>query len=124
MTTADDIASRLLAAIQSGDTDTVRSLYSPDVEIWHNTDELVQGRDDNLATLGWLAANIPGLEYTDIRRSETPDGFVQQHVLRATNRAGDTVSVPACLVVRMADGLITRLDEYIDSAAVTRLLAK
>lgn len=124
MTTADEIADRLLAAIQAGDADTVRSLYSPDVEIWHNTDDLVQDRDDNLATLGWLAANIPGLEYTDIRRSETPDGFVQQHVLRATNRAGDTVGVPACLVVKITDGVITHLDEYLDSAAVTRLLAR
>lgn len=122
--TADEIADRLLTAIQAGDADTVRSLYAPDVEIWHNTDELVQGRDDNLATLGWLAANLPGLKYTDIRRSETADGFVQQHVLRATNRAGDEVGVPACLVVTIADGVISRLDEYLDSAAVARLLAK
>ena len=122
--TTDEIASRLFAAIEAGDADTVRSLYSPDVEIWHNTDELVQGRDDNLSTLGWLAANLPGLEYTDIRRAETADGFVQQHVLRATNRAGEEIGVPACLVVTIADGVITRLDEYLDSAAVTRLLAK
>ena len=122
--TADEIADRLFAAIEAGDADTVRSLYSPDVEIWHNTDDEVQGRDANLATLGWLAANIPGLRYTDVRRSETADGFVQQHVLRATSRAGEEVGVPACLVVKIADGVITRLDEYLDSAAVARLVAK
>lgn len=122
--TADEIATRLFAAIESADIETLRDLYAPDVEIWHNTDDTVQHRDENLATLRWLTTNIPGVRYTDVRRAETATGFVQQHVLRATSRAGDDVAVPACLVVTIADDKITRLDEYLDSAAVDRLLAK
>ena len=45
-------------------------------------------------------------------------------MLVATNRAGRRVEVPACIVTTIADGRITRLDEYLDSAAVAAMLAK
>ena len=69
--------------------------------------------------------NLPDLHYTAIRRAATADGFVQQHVLVATNRAGRRVEVPACIVTKIGDdGRITRLDEYLDSAAVAAILEK
>ena len=122
--TPDEIAAALFAAVEAGDTAAVRDLYSPDVVIWHNTDGLEQTRDDNLRTLAWMAANLPGCRYTKVRRSTTVDGFVQQHVLVARNRAAETVEVAACIVATVADGVITRLDEYLDSAAVTRMMAR
>jgi ketosteroid isomerase-like protein len=121
---ADEIAERLFAAIESGDIEAVRGLYSPDVIIWHNTDGAEQTRDDNVRTLAWMAANLPGCRYTQVRRSLTVDGFVQQHVLVARNRAGEIVEVPACIVATVTDGVISRLDEYLDSAAITRMMAK
>lgn len=123
-TSNEQIAAALFAAIEAGDIAAVRDLYSPDVVIWHNTDGVEQSRDDNLRTLAWMAANLPGCRYTDVRRAATEDGFVQQHLLVATNRAGEAVEVPACIVTKIADGVITRLDEYIDSAAVARMMQK
>ncbi len=124
MSDALAVADRLFAAIEAGDVGAVREVYDPAVEVWHNTDRAVQGRDDNLATLSWVVRNLPGLRYTDVRRSATDDGFVQRHVLVATNRAGRRVEVPACIVATVRDGRITRLDEYLDSAAVTAMLEK
>ena len=83
-----------------------------------------KSRDDNLATLAWVTRNLPGLSYTEIRRSATDDGFVQRHVLVATNRAGRRVEVPACIVATVHDGRITRLDEYLDSAAVAAMVGE
>ena len=37
------LADRFFAAIEAGDIAAVREIYSPDAEIWHNTDGLVQG---------------------------------------------------------------------------------
>jgi ketosteroid isomerase-like protein len=122
MSDALALAQRLFAAIEAGDVEAVRELYDPGVEVWHNTDRAAQGRDENLATLGWVVRNLPGLRYTDVRRSATDDGFVQRHVLVATNRAGRQVEVPACIVATVHDGRITRLDEYLDSAAVTAMM--
>ena len=67
------------------------------------------------------------LERVEQRRADLrfafPDGFVQQHNLHVTTVAGEPVSLRACLVVRMGcDGLITRIDEYLDPAELAPLL--
>ena len=118
------VAERLFTAIEAGDLDGVRACYAPDVEVWHNHDDAVQDVEANLATLGWVTTHLDDLRYTDVRRQRTEGGFVQQHVLRARNRAGDDVAVPACLVVAVTDGRITRLDEYLDSAQVAAVTAR
>jgi ketosteroid isomerase-like protein len=118
------LADRFFAAIEAGDIASVRDIYAPDAQIWHNTDGIVQGPDDNARTLGWIAANLRDVRYTDVKRSATDDGFVQQHVLVATNRAGARVEVPACIVTTVRDGRITRLDEYLDSASVAVITAR
>ncbi len=121
---ANDVADKLFSAIEAGDVDAVRSLYAPDVAVWHNNDGLTQTLDDNLRVLGWMTKHLPGARYTEIRRAMTESGFVQQHILVATNRAGQQVAVPACIVADVVDGRITRLDEYLDSAHVARLMEK
>ena len=118
----DEVADALFGAIEAGDVDTVRALYDPDVEVWHNTDETIQRRDQNLASLSWMAANLHDRRYEEVRRQLTDDGFVQQHVLRVTTGSGRRVSMPGCLVVAVRDGHITRIDEYLDSAHIARLL--
>lgn len=121
-TTANDptaIAARLFTAIEAGDIDAVREAYHPDVVIWHNDDGVEQSRDTNLRTLAWVTKHIDGMRYDDVRLTATPTGFVQQHVVRGSNRAGVEVAMPACIVVTLDnDGLITRLDEYLDSRHV------
>jgi len=117
-----DVAERLFAAIQAGDTATVSEIYNPDVKVWHNNDQVTQGRDDNLRVIGWLAKNIPDLRYEEIRRQALPSGFVQQHVLRGTAPNGKLLEVPACIICEVVDGHVTRLDEYLDSAHTAILL--
>ena len=116
MTVADD----LFAAIERGDVDAVRAIYSPDAVIWHNNDEVEQTVDQNLAVLRWVCDNLAERAYEDVRRHEWDGGFVQQHVLRFT-RGGERLGVPACIVATVADGKITRIDEYLDSAQAARL---
>jgi uncharacterized protein len=120
------VAERLFRAIESGDIATVHALYAPDVEIrvnvWHGRVNEVQTRDENVAVLRWVVANLRELRYDEIRRSATDTGFVQQHVLRAIGPAGQRVEVPVCIVCSCADGHITRLDEYMDSAHIADLV--
>ena len=113
-----DIAARLIAAIEAGDPDAVRALYADDFVIWHNNDGQTQTKEENLAVLGWLIRNVKDRRYENVRRSPTPTGFVQQHVLRGVWPNGQALELPACLIGEVRDGLITRLDEYLDSAAV------
>ena len=118
-----ELAERLFKAIEAGDIEAVKEIYAPDAEIWHNTDNLVQSPADNARTLTWITTHLRDMAYTEVRRVATEDGFVQQHVLVLTNRRGERVEIPACIVVRIADGRITRLDEYLDSAVLPQLMA-
>ena len=127
MSTSSDtatVAERFFAAIEAGDAEAARDLYAPDAEIWHNTDGITMRPEDNLKMLAWMGRNLPDLQYTEVRRSATADGFVQQHVLVATNRAGQRIEVPACIVIVVRDGKIARLDEYLDSVSVAAIMAK
>jgi ketosteroid isomerase-like protein len=118
------IAKRLFAAIEAGDIAAVEELYAPAIVIWHNYDGVEQSLSENLRTLRWLTRNATDLRYEEIRLQETPRGFVQQHVLRATGPGGVRLEIPACIVGTVNDGQITRIDEYLDSAHVRGLMAR
>ena len=111
-----DFAAKFVGAIQSGDVATVRACYAPDAKLWHNTDNIEQTVDQNMAVLDWFIAKLPDRNYRVVRREALKDGFLQQHVLEATLPDGTPWKMSACVVVRIENGLITRLDEYIDSA--------
>jgi len=111
-------AKRFFDAIEKGDIETVRDCYTPDIGVWHNFDDKVQNRDENLATLAGMVERISDRTYADRRLDVFPGGFVQQHVLWGTRKDGKRVSLPAAIICRMHDGKISRIDEYIDSAHV------
>ena len=110
-----------LGAITEGDIDAARAAYAPDARIWHNTDGLEQTVDQNLKVLAWMARKLPKRHYRIVRRETLSDGILQQHVLEAVLPDGTPWAMPACVILRIKDGLITRLDEYLDSAATTVL---
>lgn len=114
----DELATRFFAAIEAGDSDAVRACMTPDAAIWHNTDGVEQTVDQVMNVLGFLAANVDGLRYDEVRRDVFADGFVEQHVLRGTLGNGRAVDIPACIVAKVVDGVIVRIDEYLDQKTV------
>jgi ketosteroid isomerase-like protein len=116
------VADDIFTAIEAGDVEGVRAVYAPDAVIWHNNDGIEQGVDDNLRILGWMASTFAARSYDEVRRHEWDTGFVQQHVLRLTRADGTVVELPACIVGTVADGKITRIDEYLDSAHIARIV--
>lgn len=118
-----EFAGRFLGAIERGDIETVRASYHPDAKVWHNNDGIEQSVDDNLKVLGWMARTLATRHYRVIRLEALPDGFFQQHVLETTLPNGRTWNLDACVVVRVVDGLVVRLDEYLDSAKIAELTA-
>ena len=108
-------AAKLFRAIENGDIEAIKNIYTPDTKIWHNNDGIAQSVEQNLAVLKWVINNIKNVKYTEVRLQPTPSGFVQQHVLRGRFKDTD-IALPACIVATVEDGHITRLDEYLDSA--------
>ena len=114
-------ADAFIAAILAADVDTVVSMYTDDATIWHNFDDVDQTPQQNAKTMSMMHRMIPGFHYDDIRRTVLPDGFWQQHVLRATTTKGE-LSMPAALRVVLRDGRISRLEEYLDPAAFAAVI--
>lgn len=106
-------------AIERGDIAAMQASFTPDAEIWHNTDEKIVTPEQTAVTLRGMVARISKPRYTDRRLAVFPGGFVQQHVLRGRRTHDDVpVHLPCAIVCLVADGRITRLDEYFDSAHV------
>ena len=110
-----DLGDRLVTAIASGDAEAVQAIYAADARIWHNFDQREQDVTENLRTLADLHRRATDLAYTEIRRFLAPDGFVQQHVL-VGKATGGALQMPAMIRFWVADGRITRLEEYLDTA--------
>ncbi len=122
MSEQDDIramATRFFDAIEAGDIETMQGSFTPDAEIWHNTDELIVTPAQTAQTLTGMASRIRDREYADRQLTVFPGGFVQQHVLKGV-RVHDGVSVrlPCAIICKVENGKIMRLDEYFDSAHV------
>jgi ketosteroid isomerase-like protein len=114
----DTIASEFFAAIERGDLDAVRELYSPEARIWHNVTGQSQTREDNLSLLRYFTGRVSERRYEVLAREFFPGGFVQRHVLHGKLESGELVAAPVCVVVHVSRGKIERLFEYLDPAGV------
>ena len=119
----DTIASEFFAAIERGDLERVRELYSPEAEIWHNVTGRSQTREENLSLLRYFTGRVSELRYEVLAREFFQGGFVQRHILHGRLESGDLIAAPVCLVVHVAGGNITRLFEYLDGASVRAAFA-
>jgi ketosteroid isomerase-like protein len=109
-------AEHFVMSIQRGDADAVRACYAPGAKIWHNTDNVEQTVDKNIELVKWLHRTLKNVNYRVVRRVALDNGFLQTHVLEGTRADGSRFKLDACVIITMEKGLITRLDEYIDSA--------
>ncbi|TVV76715.1 nuclear transport factor 2 family protein [Sphingomonas solaris] len=114
--TATNPIDRMYDAFATGDVDTIRACFTPDARVWHSFDGDAQ--DVATAAQAWEALFAHSQERTvgDIRRQATADGFVQQHMFALRLPSGERKAWAVCIVVRIENGLIARLDEYIDRA--------
>lgn len=112
------VAAALAAAFEAGDLDAIANLYSDDVVVWHNFDQLDRTRDQALSSAAWVAAEIDDFTVDDRWVAPVEGGYVQQCVFRGRMRSTDQVlEMPSMLRVRVSDGKVTRIEEYADSGA-------
>jgi ketosteroid isomerase-like protein len=113
------LVDRLIRAIEAGDLEGVRGCYSPAVTVWANFDQRNRDLESSMRVLTWLVDNTATRRYEVLRRIGIEGGVLQQHVLHGTVAAtGKEYAMPACLVIRIDDDLITHVDEYLDPAVM------
>ena len=119
-----DLAARtaqLFAAFESQEFDGLDSMLAPDVRIKQNGNP-EHGMEGLLAFVRGLQHDGVAVQYSDVRRSVGEGFVVEQHVVTLTRPDGKSASTDVCVVLRFDDdGVITRLDEYVDSAVFAEL---
>lgn len=121
--TVADVADRLFAAIERGDAATVEKMWGDDVLVWKSAEPEDQPKKRALRVIFWFMDTTVERRYEILDRQFFEGGFVQQHVLHATGHNGGLIAMRVCIVIKVAaDGLIRRIDEYFDPAAIAPLL--
>jgi ketosteroid isomerase-like protein len=116
-----DLARRFIKAIEAGDADAARNCMTLDARIWHNFDDKNQTVDENMALLAWMVRKAQKRTYDITRLEEIPGGYLQQHILTLINQSGEILTMHACVIATVSEGKISRIEEYLDPAAVARL---
>lgn len=107
-------------ALETGDTTDLRPLLAEDAVVWHNSDRQELPVDVALRRIGNVAMVASDVKLDVLRFAETPFGYVEQIVLRATlRRSGAAIELYNCLVVTLSGAKAVRIDEYVDPRAVT-----
>jgi uncharacterized protein len=110
------IAKKFAAASRDNDAATHAGMSAPGAVTWHNYDEREMTTEQTGKGLTWIHRAVPDIAWTDIAVRATSDGFIWQSVLTGS-APGGALRAHSCLIVTLNDeGLITRLDEYLDPA--------
>jgi hypothetical protein len=113
------VLGRMLDGIEQGDLEVLRRCFAPGALVWHNDDETEQDVDQVIASIRGLCDLSTSRSYRDRRTATVGAQAFIQHTLTATLNSGRQLRMPAMMRVLVdADGLIERLEEYLDSRAV------
>jgi len=118
-----DVADTLFDSITNSDIAKVTQLFNDDVLVWHSGDTRDSAKERALRVIDWFIVSTIDRRYEILDRQFFDRGFVQQHILHANGRNGESIAMRVCIVIKVgADGLITRIDEYFDPVEMAPLL--
>jgi len=118
----DDLADRLFAAIERGDGEALAAMWADDIVVWRLGGGRERDKPRALKVIEWFVGATADRRYEVLDRQIFAGGFVQQHTVHACGHDGTPLTFRAALVVKVgADGLITRIDEYLDPADLANL---
>jgi len=118
-----DVADHLFTAIENSDTAMLAELWNDDIAVWQPGAGRDRDKARALRVIDWFVGATTDRRYEILDRQVFDGGFVQQHILHANGRKGDSIAMRVCMVIKLgANGLISRIDEYFDPAELAPLL--
>lgn len=119
------MADALCAAIHARDANAIRAIYADDIVVWHGSTGKAQTKEENAGFLAAVFRIASSLTYVDIKRHVIDGGVVQQHRLVGVFDNGKPMpDLHACLVIKVKDGKITRIEEYFDGSIYAEVWAR
>jgi ketosteroid isomerase-like protein len=110
-----DIAEAIGRSVATRDLGIARSLFAPGATVWNAMGDATMTVQDGLRLLQAVLDVTSELSYTDVRVTPTAQGYLDQHYVHVVMKSGQHIRFPAIMVVTINDGLITRLEEYIEA---------
>jgi len=117
-----ELCEELFEALAAGDDERVRALCTPDMKAKQNGNPPMD-LDSLLKFTQAVLRVVHDFRYEDAVRSETANGFVEEHSVRGVLPDGSDLDLAACVVADVRDGKICGLREYLDTAAASGLIA-
>lgn len=122
--TTIDLAKRFMQAAGDGDAQTFRKCFHPDAQIWHNYDNVTQTVDENIELMLRMKAAAGERRYEIHLLEEVSGGYVQRHTLHISSVDGkQRYKAEALALIQVRDGLISRIEEFIDPTPIMPLFA-
>jgi ketosteroid isomerase-like protein len=119
-----DLAKKFMQAVGAGDAVSARACLHDDAVIWHNYNNATQTADENMALMLRMKDLSKERVYEIHMLEEVPNGYVQRHTLHMTSPDGnDTYSTEALSWIKVVDGKIARVEEFIDPTPIMPLFA-
>lgn len=116
-----EIARRFFASLESADLETARAMCSDGFQGTQNGGPAMDV-DRLMGFTAMVHKVVPDFRYENPVCASTGTGFVEEHDVCGTLPDGSTFKLVLCVVGEVADGKITKLREYVDSAAASGLL--
>jgi len=115
------IAKQFADASRNNDADAYRALCAPGATTWHNFDDADASTEQTVKTVAWLHRTVTNLAWSDVSLLPTSTGWVSQTIMTGTAPGGE-LRVHSCVIVTLTnDGLVTRVEEYLDPSQTTVL---
>jgi ketosteroid isomerase-like protein len=123
MPSTDELVAAFDDAIAGKDADAFVAVLAPGAIVWHNHDRKEVDARENMAAIAMLSQIIDELDNEHVRLATVDGGFMLQFVTRGKVRSsGKPFEMHNCLIVTTTDdGLISRIDEYVDPTVGAQL---
>ena len=113
----DEVLDPFFAAITRGDVETIAAFYASDVQVWHNITRTALDKAGAVDVLRRFTSRVQDIRYEVLDRFSDGHRVVQRHVLHG-RAPGGPLAAHVCIVFELANGQITRIFEYLDSADI------
>jgi ketosteroid isomerase-like protein len=117
------IARKFADASRTNDAARYAAMCAPDAVTWHNYDEVEVTVEQTVRTVAWLHRTVRDLAWTDVALHCTASGFVSQTILTGSAPGGELRAHSCVVVTLLDDGLVIRVEEYLDTAQTSVLRA-
>jgi ketosteroid isomerase-like protein len=122
MADLEELVDSFAAALEGRGSAAFIASIEPGAILWHNNDRLEVDAITHMGNIEMLSKVVRDAAFQTVRCAPIKNGFVLQFAFRGTLVSnGRNFEMQNCIVATTADGMISRIDEYVDPTTGAQL---